>query len=135
MRSAACGFCAVVLMAAVCSAWDEPAMHDLNNLDEYNTLVGDHVTREKGYCVHTCGAIDINHRRRWGEGRRRFDGNLCTDQNTGVIKVNSNDGDSDSAQLTCLEACRARSDATGCEVIWSQVHSKPYMRIALIEPL
>ena len=42
------------------------------------------------------------------------------DQNSGVTKVNSVDGNTAQAQATCLSACRANSGATGCEVIWNQ---------------
>merc|ERR1711998_417649 len=132
------GFCAVVLMAAVCSAWDDPPMHDMANLDAYNTLVGEHSTRENGFCVHSCSGADTS-----GETsrsvpwiprhQRGFDPSRCTDQNSGVVKVNSNDGNSDSAQLACLEACRARSDATGCEVIWSQGNRGCYIHTQTVQ--
>ena len=51
--------------------------------------------KESGYCVLSNG----------------------TDQNSGVIKVNSLDGDAQGAQEECLKHCHARKDATGCEVI------------------
>ena len=42
------------------------------------------------------------------------------DQNGGVIKLNNVDGDTEQAQATCLDLCKKRADATGCEVIWHQ---------------
>jgi len=42
------------------------------------------------------------------------------DQNSGVIKLNNVDGNTAQAQETCLNLCRQRQDATGCEVIWDQ---------------
>ena len=42
------------------------------------------------------------------------------DQNSGVIKLNSVDGNTQQAQSTCLKLCRQRVGATGCEVIWNQ---------------
>jgi len=43
-----------------------------------------------------------------------------SDQNNGVIKINSVDGNTDAAQEVCLAACQAYGGATGCEVIWDQ---------------
>ena len=42
------------------------------------------------------------------------------DQNSGVIKLNNVDGNTAQAQATCLNLCRQRAGATGCEVIWHQ---------------
>ena len=42
------------------------------------------------------------------------------DQNGGVIKVNSADGNTAQAQAECLKHCHDRAGATGCEVIWSR---------------
>ena len=54
--------------------------------------------REKGFCVTSNGR----------------------DQNSGVIKLNSLDGDTKNRQEQCLKACRSVAGVTGCEVIWSQ---------------
>jgi hypothetical protein len=54
--------------------------------------------RENGFCVKSNGG----------------------DQNSGVHKINSVDGNSASAQTACYMACKKRKDATGCEVIWHQ---------------
>merc|ERR1712072_887679 len=54
--------------------------------------------REKGFCVLSSGA----------------------DQNSGVIKVNSIQGNTDAAQKECLKSCHAHKGATGCETIWDQ---------------
>ena len=68
--------------------------------------------KEKGVCVQSNGA----------------------DQNAGQIKVNSIDGNTQSAQAECLKHCHARKDATGCEVIWSNgnrgcyIHTQPIAR-------
>jgi len=67
---------------------------------------------EKGFCVQPNGR----------------------DQNSGVIKVSSVNGNTKEAQKKCLAACRARKGATGCEVIWDQgnrgcyIHTKPVAR-------
>ena len=42
------------------------------------------------------------------------------DQNSGVVKLNNVDGNTEQAQATCLDLCKKRADATGCEVIWHQ---------------
>ena len=40
------------------------------------------------------------------------------DQNLGVKKINSLDGNTPARQQQCLEFCRGTGGATGCEVIW-----------------
>ena len=52
---------------------------------------------EKGFCVDSNGG----------------------DQNSGVIKLSSVDGDTEQARATCLKLCRQHKGATGCEVIWN----------------
>ena len=42
------------------------------------------------------------------------------DQNSGVIKLNSLDGDTRERQEECLKLCQAYDGATGCEVIWDR---------------
>ena len=48
--------------------------------------------------------------------------------------MNNVDGNTEQAQATCLELCKKRVDATGCEVIWHQgnrgcyVHTKTVAR-------
>ena len=48
--------------------------------------------------------------------------------------MNDIDGNTEEAQATCLELCKKRADATGCEVIWHQgnrgcyVHTKTVAR-------
>lgn len=65
--------------------------------------------RESGFCVTSSGG----------------------GQNSGVLKIDSVDGDTPAAQAECLAACHARADATGCEVIWNQynrgcyIHTEP----------
>ena len=54
--------------------------------------------REQGYCVTANGA----------------------DQNSGVIKLNSLDGNTWNRQEQCLKLCRSVAGVTGCEVIWDQ---------------
>ena len=66
--------------------------------------------KESGYCVLSNGA----------------------DQNSGVIKVNSVDGNTQGAQAECLKHCHARKDATGCEVIWSQGNRGCYIHTQTI---
>ena len=67
---------------------------------------------EKGFCVQSNGA----------------------DQNSGVIKFNSIDGNTLEQQEDCLKKCASHPDATGCEVIWNQgnrgcyVHTQPIAR-------
>ncbi len=46
--------------------------------------------------------------------------NNGVDQNSGVIKINGKDGNTENAQQTCLEECLKNDKATGCEVIWDQ---------------
>ena len=45
---------------------------------------------------------------------------------------NMNDGDTESAQAECLKHCHARSDATGCEVIWGQQNNGCYVHTRII---
>jgi len=65
--------------------------------------------REQGFCVKANGA----------------------DQNSGVIKINSAQGNSAAAQNECLKKCLAYKGATGCETIWDQsnrgcyIHTQP----------
>ena len=42
------------------------------------------------------------------------------DQNSGVKKLNSVDGNTIQAQQECLRLCSLVHGATGCEVIWDQ---------------
>ena len=69
-----------------------------------------HCPKESGYCVLSNG----------------------DDQNTGVIKINSIDGDTQGAQEECLRHCHAREGATGCEVIWSQSNRGCYIHTQTI---
>ena len=62
------------------------------------------VPREKGFCVLANGA----------------------DQNSGVKKLNSVDGNTIKAQEECMKLCKTVDDATGCEVIWDQVNRGCY---------
>ena len=55
---------------------------------------------EKGYCVKTGGR----------------------DQNAGVIRLDSKDGDTTERQNECLKLCQSVSGATGCELIFGQKH-------------
>jgi len=72
------------------------------------------ITEGNGVDRHLCA---IFKRPGWVKG-------FCTlnrrDQNSGVIKVNSVNGNTQNAQVACMKACRARPGATGCEVIWDQ---------------
>ena len=61
--------------------------------------------RENGFCVKADGS----------------------DQNSGVFKINDNDGNTESAQNECLNHCHGRSDATACEVIWNQSNRGCYI--------
>lgn len=54
--------------------------------------------KEKGFCVHANGR----------------------DQNSGVVKLDSEDADSKEAQQSCLDRCKNYNGATGCEAIWQQ---------------
>lgn len=49
------------------------------------------------------------------------------DQNSGVIELNSINGNTDGAQQACLEACQSYPRATGCEVIWDQSNRGCYV--------
>ena len=60
---------------------------------------------EKGFCVKPNGG----------------------DQNSGVVKLNSVDGNTAQAQATCLKLCKNRGGATGCEVIWNQGNRGCYL--------
>merc|ERR1711879_357361 len=68
--------------------------------------------KEKGFCVRQNGA----------------------DQNDGVIKINSLDGNTRDREKVCLDACNKHPGATGCETIWDQgnrgcyVHTKDIAR-------
>ena len=42
------------------------------------------------------------------------------DQNSGVVKINSLDGNTLDRQEKCLDQCRSVTGVTGCEVIWAQ---------------
>lgn len=53
--------------------------------------------KEAGYCVKNNGK----------------------DQNSGVVKLNKIDGNTQNAQEECLSLCQAHPGATGCEIIWS----------------
>ena len=56
------------------------------------------------------------------------------DQNSGVKKLNSLDGNTAKRQAACLKMCHAHKGATGCEEIWKQgnrgcyVHTKAVAR-------
>jgi len=50
-----------------------------------------------------------------------------SDQNSGVIKLNSVDGNTLQAQNDCLEKCANNPDATGCEFIWDQENGGCYV--------
>jgi hypothetical protein len=65
---------------------------------------------EKGFCVKSNGG----------------------DQNAGVIKLDSLDGNTAGRQASCLKRCRARQNATGCEVIWNQGNRGCYVHTASI---
>lgn len=55
-----------------------------------------HCPKENGYCVRPNG---------W-------------DQNSGVIKLDSVDGNTEKQQASCLARCHTYAQATGCEEIW-----------------
>jgi len=61
--------------------------------------------KEKGFCVLSNGA----------------------DQNSGVIKLDSVDGNSVGQQQSCLSRCLANPRSTGCEVIWDQSNRGCYV--------
>jgi len=56
-----------------------------------------------------------------------------TDQNEGVIKINSIDGNTKEAQQECLRACLKHKGATGCEVIWDQGNRGCYIMTDVID--
>ena len=60
---------------------------------------------EKGFCVNSYGG----------------------DQNSGVKKLSSLDGNTPERQEECLERCHSESKATGCEVIWNQSNRGCYV--------
>ena len=68
--------------------------------------------KEKGFCVTSHGY----------------------DQNSGVIKLNSINGNTRKRQAACLKMCKAFGGATGCEEIWNRknrgcyVHTKTISR-------
>lgn len=72
------------------------------------TYAGSEYNVENGFCVLPSGG----------------------DQNSGVIKVNSEDGNTDDAQKTCLKACIEYEGSTGCEVIWDQGNRGCYIHTA-----
>uniref|UniRef100_A0A7M5WJ62 DUF5648 domain-containing protein n=2 Tax=Clytia hemisphaerica TaxID=252671 RepID=A0A7M5WJ62_9CNID len=49
------------------------------------------------------------------------------DQNSGVIKMNSFEGNTQQRQQECLKKCLAHPGATGCEVIWHQSNRGCYI--------
>ena len=49
------------------------------------------------------------------------------DQNSGVIKLDNVDGNTEAAQAKCLKRCREKSGSTGCEVIWNQSNRGCYI--------
>jgi len=71
--------------------------------------------RQQGFCVY-----DI--------GRRRN-----RDQNRGVYKLNSLDGNKEKAQCECIDKCRAWPGATGCEVIWNQRNRGCYVHTQKVQ--
>ena len=60
--------------------------------------IGPVCPREEGFCVTSNGG----------------------DQNSGVFKLNSLDGNTPYRQEECLKLCRSVAGVTGCEVIWDQ---------------
>ena len=73
----------------------------MNNWGEFS---GPNCPRELGFCVTSQGA----------------------DQNAGVQKLDSNDGDTSERQEECLKSCRSITGVTGCELIWGQGHRGCY---------
>jgi len=55
------------------------------------------------------------------------------DQNSGVIKKNSKQGNSVAMQKKCLAICRAYPGATGCEVIWDQPNRGCYIHTQKVD--
>jgi len=55
------------------------------------------------------------------------------DQNSGVLQINSVDGDTMAAQKECLTACHNHGGATGCEVIWDQYNRGCYIHTAAVD--
>ena len=53
-------------------------------------------------------------------------------QNAGVIKVNSVNGNSVDAQKICMAACLNHKGATGCEVIWDQSNRGCYIHTSKV---
>ena len=49
------------------------------------------------------------------------------DQNSGVVKLNSINGNTQSAKDACLKRCLSYSTATGCEIIWDQTNRGCYL--------
>ena len=77
-----------------------------NTYEWYLNYLGDsRCPKEIGYCVQENGQ----------------------DQNTGVIKKSSLNGNTIDAQEQCLELCKQTVDATGCEMIWDQHNSGCYV--------
>jgi len=66
---------------------------------------------EEGYCVKQDGS----------------------DQNNGVIKYNSFDGNTEDAQKQCLQKCLDYDGATGCEVIWDRGNRGCYIHTDIID--
>ena len=54
--------------------------------------------QEKGFCVKQDGG----------------------DQNSGVMKQNSLNGNTIELQEQCVQICKQMDEATGCEIIWDQ---------------
>ena len=64
----------------------------------------------------------------------QFDGG---DQNNGVIKLDSVDGDTDEAKNACLQKClqyqsTSAETVTGCETIWDQGNRGCYGEFAAV---
>ena len=68
-------------------------------------LIANGCIKERGYCVQPNG----------------------DDQNSGVLKVNSLDGNTQEHQQACLKKCLTHPGATGCEVIWDQSNRGCYI--------
>ena len=85
-------------------------MRQMESLSPWTCLylvffLGEVCPKEKGFCVLPTG----------------------DDQNSGVIKLDSVDGNTIEQQTKCLSRCQAYRGATGCEVIWSQENRGCYV--------
>jgi len=85
-----------------CYAHTQPVSRG-NNVDRHKCWICDQkpaltCSKEVGFCVKQDGG----------------------DQNSGVVKLNSVDGNTLKSQQDCLKLCLATPRVTGCEVIWDQ---------------